>query len=178
MRGFVLLGRAAAGRAAARRRASRQQQARAHQHGARSWWGSRRQPAWCFAKCFLCCEAVHTLHSVSTATEAWPGAANDQHCRSRPSALPVWASSALTAGLARRQGYGLVRFCSAQDAQAAIEKFHGTELEGRTLTVRLDKCGARPWRTMAGVVGWLGAACLRAGSVCAEPQGSGTDRHG
>jgi len=42
-----------------------------------------------------------------------------------------------------------VRFCSAQDAQAAIEKFHGTELEGRTLTVRLDKCGARPrpWRT-------------------------------
>ncbi len=101
-----------------------------------------------FCKCFLCCEAVHTLHSAS-ATEAWPGAANDQHCRSRPSALPVWASSALTAGLARRQGYGLVRFCSAQDAQAAIEKFHGTELEGRTLTVRLDKCGARPrpWRT-------------------------------
>lgn len=42
------------------------------------------------------------------------------------------------------QGYGLVRFTSAQDAQAAIEKFHGTELEGRTLTVRLDKCDACP----------------------------------
>lgn len=37
------------------------------------------------------------------------------------------------------QGYGLVRFYTLQDAQAAIEKFHGTELEGRTLTVRLDK---------------------------------------
>ncbi|KAK9822639.1 hypothetical protein WJX81_002257 [Elliptochloris bilobata] len=39
----------------------------------------------------------------------------------------------------RSRGYGLVRFYTLQDAQAAIEKFHGTELEGRTLTVRLDK---------------------------------------
>ena len=49
------------------------------------------------------------------------------------------------AAVAPVQGYGLVRFTSAQDAQAAIEKFHGTELEGRTLTVRLDKCDACPW---------------------------------
>ncbi len=42
------------------------------------------------------------------------------------------------------QGYGLVRFYTLQDAQAAIEKFHGTELEGRTLTVRLDKCAPAP----------------------------------
>ena len=37
-----------------------------------------------------------------------------------------------------------MRFYTLQDAQAAIEKFHGTELEGRTLTVRLDKCAAAP----------------------------------
>ena len=61
-----------------------------------------------------------------------------------------------TAAAMLAQGYGLVRFTSAQDAQAAIEKFHGTELEGRTLTVRLDKCAACPWPVQ------LSAACTLA----------------
>ncbi len=37
------------------------------------------------------------------------------------------------------QGYGTVRFESVEAAQAAIEKFHGSECEGRTLTVKLDQ---------------------------------------
>ncbi len=37
------------------------------------------------------------------------------------------------------QGYGTVRFESVESAQAAIEKFHGSECEGRTLTVKLDQ---------------------------------------
>lgn len=37
------------------------------------------------------------------------------------------------------QGYGTVRFDSQESAAASIEKFHGTDLEGRTLTVKLDK---------------------------------------
>ena len=37
------------------------------------------------------------------------------------------------------QGYGTVRFDSPATAQSAISAFHGTELEGRTLTVKLDK---------------------------------------
>ena len=39
-----------------------------------------------------------------------------------------------------RQGYGTVRFGSQEDAQKAIVDFHGTDLEGRTLTVKFDKC--------------------------------------
>lgn len=37
------------------------------------------------------------------------------------------------------QGYGTVRFETPEPAQAAIQQFHGSDLEGRTLTVRLDK---------------------------------------
>ena len=37
------------------------------------------------------------------------------------------------------QGYGTVRFESAEAAATAIEKFHGTDCEGRTLTVKLDQ---------------------------------------
>ena len=37
------------------------------------------------------------------------------------------------------QGYGTVRFETAAAAQDAINDFHGHELEGRTLTVKLDK---------------------------------------
>lgn len=39
----------------------------------------------------------------------------------------------------RSRGYGTVRFTVAESANAAIEKYNGTELEGRTLTVKLDK---------------------------------------
>ena len=37
------------------------------------------------------------------------------------------------------QGYGTVRFETVEAANAAIEKFHGSECEGRTLTVKLDQ---------------------------------------
>lgn len=39
----------------------------------------------------------------------------------------------------RSRGYGTVRFESNDAAQKAIEDFNGYELEGRTLTVRLDR---------------------------------------
>ena len=39
----------------------------------------------------------------------------------------------------RSRGYGTVRFQTAEEAQAGIAKVHGTELEGRTLTVKLDR---------------------------------------
>lgn len=39
----------------------------------------------------------------------------------------------------RSRGYGTVRYETAEEAQAAIEHFNGSELEGRTLSVRLDK---------------------------------------
>jgi RNA recognition motif-containing protein len=39
----------------------------------------------------------------------------------------------------RSRGYGTVGFSSVEEATAAIEKVHGTELEGRTLTVKLDR---------------------------------------
>jgi len=37
------------------------------------------------------------------------------------------------------QGYGTVRFATAELAQMAIEDFHNFELESRTLTVKLDQ---------------------------------------
>ena len=37
------------------------------------------------------------------------------------------------------QGYGTVKFDSTEAAQGAIDKFHGTDCEGRTLTVKLDQ---------------------------------------
>lgn len=39
----------------------------------------------------------------------------------------------------RSRGYGTVRFETVEAAQSAIEKFHGSECEGRTLTVKLDQ---------------------------------------
>ena len=39
----------------------------------------------------------------------------------------------------RSRGYGTVRFTSAEAANAAIEGKHATDLEGRTLTVKLDR---------------------------------------
>jgi RNA recognition motif-containing protein len=39
----------------------------------------------------------------------------------------------------RSKGFGVVRFFSLEDASAAVEKFHGSELEGRTLSVFIDK---------------------------------------
>lgn len=39
----------------------------------------------------------------------------------------------------RSRGFGTVRFGSAETASSAIEKYNGTELEGRTLAVFLDK---------------------------------------
>ncbi|KIZ03939.1 Heterogeneous nuclear ribonucleoprotein M [Monoraphidium neglectum] len=39
----------------------------------------------------------------------------------------------------RSKGWGTVRFLSKEAAQSAIDSFHGSDLEGRTLTVFLDK---------------------------------------
>jgi RNA recognition motif-containing protein len=39
----------------------------------------------------------------------------------------------------RSRGYGTVRFETQEAVQAAIQQLHGSDLEGRTLTVRLDK---------------------------------------
>ena len=39
----------------------------------------------------------------------------------------------------RSRGYGVVRFATAEEAQAAIQAVNGTDCEGRTLTVKLDK---------------------------------------
>lgn len=36
------------------------------------------------------------------------------------------------------QGYGTVRFATLEQAQMAIADFHDYELEGRTLTVKVD----------------------------------------
>lgn len=38
----------------------------------------------------------------------------------------------------RSRGFGTVRFSTLEAAAAAIEQFNGTELEGRTLSVKLD----------------------------------------
>jgi RNA recognition motif-containing protein len=39
----------------------------------------------------------------------------------------------------RGRGFGTVRFASKEDAEAACNKLNNTELEGRTITVRLDR---------------------------------------
>jgi RNA recognition motif-containing protein len=39
----------------------------------------------------------------------------------------------------RSKGWGTVRFITKEAAASAIEQFHGSQLEGRTLTVFLDK---------------------------------------
>lgn len=39
----------------------------------------------------------------------------------------------------RSRGYGTVRFLTPEAAQSAVDQFHGSELESRTLTVFLDK---------------------------------------
>lgn len=37
------------------------------------------------------------------------------------------------------QGYGTIKLSSAELAQKAVEEFNGTELEGRSLTVKIDQ---------------------------------------
>jgi RNA recognition motif-containing protein len=46
--------------------------------------------------------------------------------------------SSLTSLRLRVQGYGTVKFEDEATAQAAIEQFNGSDLEGRTLQVKLD----------------------------------------
>ncbi len=38
------------------------------------------------------------------------------------------------------QGYGTVRFSTKEEAEKAITDFNGTDLEGRALAVKIDKC--------------------------------------
>lgn len=39
----------------------------------------------------------------------------------------------------RVQGYGTIVFSTPEEAAGAIEQFNGTDLEGRTLSVKLDQ---------------------------------------
>ena len=55
--------------------------------------------------------------------------ANGHASSSAPDSTAGWAV----------QGYGTVRFETNEAAQKAMEDFNGYELEGRTLTVRLDR---------------------------------------
>ena len=48
-------------------------------------------------------------------------------------------SSVFVISVCAVQGYGTVRFETVEAANTAIEKFHGSECEGRTLTVKLDQ---------------------------------------
>ena len=41
----------------------------------------------------------------------------------------------------RSRGYGTVQFSTPEEAQAAIDQFNGTELEGRTMSVKIDQYG-------------------------------------
>lgn len=51
----------------------------------------------------------------------------------------VERAEVMTAADGRSKGWGTVRFTTTEGASAAIEAFHGSQLEGRTLTVFLDK---------------------------------------
>jgi RNA recognition motif-containing protein len=50
-----------------------------------------------------------------------------------------WCVLGLHLVVSALQGYGTVRFETPEAVQAAIQQLHGSDLEGRTLTVRLDK---------------------------------------
>lgn len=56
-----------------------------------------------------------------------------------PLATQMLLSTKLVSLLLHLQGYGTVRFETPEVAQAAIQQYHGSDLDGRTLTVRLDK---------------------------------------
>jgi RNA recognition motif-containing protein len=51
----------------------------------------------------------------------------------------VEKAEVMTSPDGRSKGWGTVRFTTKESASASIEKFHGSTLEGRTLTVFLDK---------------------------------------
>ncbi|KAF6255147.1 G-strand telomere binding protein 1 [Scenedesmus sp. NREL 46B-D3] len=51
----------------------------------------------------------------------------------------VERADVMTAPDGRSKGWGTARFTTKEAANAAIEQFHGSSLEGRTLTVFLDK---------------------------------------
>lgn len=51
----------------------------------------------------------------------------------------VERADVMTSPDGRSKGWGTVRFTSKEAASDSIEKFHGSQLEGRTLTVFLDK---------------------------------------
>lgn len=53
--------------------------------------------------------------------------------------LTVPRAALCCAAFLRVQGWGTVRFTTKEAASYAIEKFHGSQLDSRTLTVFLDK---------------------------------------
>jgi hypothetical protein len=53
----------------------------------------------------------------------------------------VCESSQVLSGLLHAlQGYGTVHFLTTEEAEKAIADFNGTDLEGRALAVKIDKC--------------------------------------
>ena len=50
------------------------------------------------------------------------------------------SSQVLSGLLHALQGYGTVHFLTTEEAEKAIADFNGTDLEGRALAVKIDKC--------------------------------------
>lgn len=84
-----------------------------------------------------------------------------QQCLLSDVARPV-EDRLLTQNLCCEQGYGTVRFTTKDDAEKAIADFHGTDLEGRTLAVKIDKYAtAHPNLATPPVKAfWLAAKCV------------------
>ncbi|MGQ9896643.1 MAG: RNA recognition motif domain-containing protein [Acidobacteriota bacterium] len=72
----------------------------------------------------------------------------------------------------RSRGFGFVEFTSSEDGNRAIEMFHGTELNGRTLTVN----EARPREERNG--GGYGGSNRRGGYGGGNRRGGGYGRGG
>ena len=70
------------------------------------------------------CNSWHGHFVLTPATVHWPPWPTHPFCAHVPPCS---------------RGYGTVRYETAEEAQSAIEQYNGTELEGRTLSVRLDK---------------------------------------
>ena len=74
----------------------------------------------------------------------------------------------------RPRGFGFVEMGTAEEAQTAISKFHGQEVNGRALTVN----EARPMEPREGGGGGGGGGGFRGGGGGGERRGGGGDRRG
>ena len=74
----------------------------------------------------------------------------------------------------RSRGFGFVEFASESDAQKAIEAMHGSEVDGRTLTVNeaREDCG---WEALGDKLGdkrYMAQTMVEVGAPPAPPPGS------